>query len=410
MTLNELKDKKIAVVGFGVNNRKLVDFLGKHGIAYEIIDGWHSPDELIGRLDEFEVIFRTPGLPYLSKAVQHAKAKGSLILSQTKLFFSLCTASIIGVTGTKGKGTTISLLADMLKLAGNRVFLGGNIGRDPFEFIDILTPDSWVILELSSFQLQDLESSPHIAVVLNITSDHLNHHRSVEEYLGAKLPIVTYQRPEDYAVLDHRLPDNFKHSGNGRKIFFDPQKVGNWERKLIGQHNLENISAAFEAAKLIGVSEETAKLAVKDFEPLPHRLRVLGTFEGIRYIDDAFSTNVDPTMAAIDAMTSPTVLIVGGYDKGLDFKTLGKKIVASPNIKALVIIGRVTEKILQAVDGFKGEKITGGADLEEVISQARSLVSQGDTILFSPGTSSFDMFKNEVDRGEQFLKLVNELK
>src|SRR6185503_10326551 len=155
--LDNLRGKKIAVVGLGTNNRHLADFLTQQGIEFEIIDGWKDKDDLIGKLDRFEIIFRTPGLPYLSKAVQQAKASGVTVSSQTKLFFELCPSPIIGVTGTKGKGTTSSLITKILETAGKKVWLGGNIGTDPFEFINQIKPTDFVVLELSSFQLQDLD-------------------------------------------------------------------------------------------------------------------------------------------------------------------------------------------------------------------------------------------------------------
>ena len=194
MTLEALRGKKIAIVGMGVNNKGLAEYFREQGIGFETIDGWESRDELIGKLDNYDVIFRTPGLPYLSRAVQQAKEKGVEIYSQTKLFFDLCPAKIIGVTGTKGKGTTATLIYEILKTnplrpslaplrrggqaQGQKVFLAGNIGEDPFQFLDKLRKDDWVILELSSFQLQDQHKSPHIAVVLKITPDHLDHHKT----------------------------------------------------------------------------------------------------------------------------------------------------------------------------------------------------------------------------------------
>jgi UDP-N-acetylmuramoylalanine--D-glutamate ligase len=179
MKLVDLKNKKIAIVGLGINNRHLAEYFKKNDIKFEIVDGWKTPDDLVGKLDNFEIIFRTPGLPYLSKAIQQAKQKGVVIYSQTKLFFDLCPCPIIGITGTKGKGTTATLIDLILRAAGKNTWLGGNIGNDPFEFIDRVKMGDWVVLELSSFQLQDVHKSPHIAVVLKITPEHLDHHNSV---------------------------------------------------------------------------------------------------------------------------------------------------------------------------------------------------------------------------------------
>lgn len=402
--------KKIAVVGLGINNQELTGFLTRQGIIYDVIDGWKDPDELVGKLDAYNIIFRTPGLPFLSKAVQQAKAKGVEISSQTKLFFQLCPAPIIGITGTKGKGTTSSLIAKIIEKSGIKAWLGGNIGCDPFKFLENVNPADFVVLELSSFQLQDLRQSPHIAVVLNITSDHLNHHISVEEYVQAKSSLMAFQTDKDYAVLHKSLPDWYKNLGQAKKIFFDSKDVAGFKTKLLGEHNLENIAAAASCAKLLGIEELIIRKAVAEFKPLPHRLNKIGEIKGISFVDDAFSTNIDPTIAAVKAITSPLILIIGGSDKDLDFTILGEEIKSSTNLKGLVVIGQVTDKILKAVKGFQGKILTGAANMREILSQAQSLAVSGDVILFSPASASFDMFKNEKDRGEQFVKQVMMLK
>lgn len=416
MKLDELKDKKVAVVGMGVNNQHLAEYLKSHGINFQIIDSWRTPDDLVGKLDQFEIIFRTPGLPYLSKAVQQAKSKGVEISSQTKLFFDLCPVQIIGVTGTKGKGTTSTLIAKILKGHGYgwRVWLGGNIGKDPFEFLDKLFEEDAnqdiVVLELSSFQLQDMNRSPDIAVVLNIFPDHLNHHASLEEYHQAKANILAFQPKNSLAVLHPDLPDWFKQLGQGRKIIFKPELFSDFQTKLLGRHNVDNIAAAITVALELGCDNENIlREVVSKFKPLPHRLREVRKVGDVRFIDDAFSTNIEPTMAAIDAFDEPEILIVGGHDKGLDFTPLGEKIIKSKNIKALIVIGQVAPKIKDSVKGFKGKILQGEGKLKNILQQALSIAEAGDVIIFSPATSSFDMFKNESDRGDQFVKLVQDL-
>jgi len=405
----EFQGKKIAIAGLGTNNRMLADFFNKNGIVFQVFENWSDPGELIGKFDDFDFVFRTPGLPYLSKAIQQAKEKGVVITSQTNLFFKLCTAKIIGITGTKGKGTTSSLIARILEKSGKKVWLGGNIGKDPFEFLDQIKLEDFVVLELSSFQLQDLDKSPFIAVVLNITLDHLNHHKSLDEYINAKSQILVHQSKEDFAVLHPSLPDWFRILGNGKKILFDPKSVSSMKTKLLGRHNFENIAAAVETAKILGVDEQTIVSTVGEFEALPHRLKFVKEINGVKFIDDGFSTNIDPTIAAIDAIEGGIILIVGGYDKGLDFSELGKKIVESKKIKGLIVIGQVADKIFEAVKEFKGKVLTGAKNIEEIINQAQSLAQSGDTILFSPATASFGMFKNETDRAEQFVEFVNKL-
>lgn len=403
-----MQNNKVAVLGLGVNHRNLVTYFDRNGISYEVLE-WTSPKELTQKLSAYDVVFRSPGLPFESEAIQTALKKGIEIYSQTKLFFDLCPAPIIGVTGTKGKGTTSTLIARILEASGKKVWLAGNVGKDPFEFLDQIKPSDLVVLELSSFQLQDLHKSPKFAVVLEISPDHLNHHKDFDEYIEAKSNILKYQKPEDFAVLSPRLPDWFSKLGEGKKIFFDPRTVEGYERKLLGKHNLDNISAAAVTCSLLDVSEEIIKKTVRTFDPLPHRLNMIKEINGVKIVDDAFSTNIPPVLAAIDAFVEPKILIVGGFDKGLDWTPLGEKIKKNDQVKALIVIGQVAPKILDAVKGYQGKILKGENVLWEILMQAFSLATAGDVVIFSPGTSSFDMFKNEFDRGEQFVNAVNNL-
>jgi len=408
--IEDLRSKKIAVLGNGANNKNLVQFFLKHKIPYQLFDKWAGHDSLRGQLTGFNMIFRTPGLPYLSEAIQEAKSAGAQISSQTKLFFQLCPAPIIGVTGTKGKGTTSSLIAKILKTAGKKTWLGGNIGRDPFEFLEQIQKGDLVVLELSSFQLQDMDKSPHVAVVINVGVDHLDHHRDLAEYAQAKLNILAHQTSADYAVLNPNLPESFKNSGSGQKVFFDTVAVKKFETRLLGSHNLENIAAAAETAKIFGIDEESIKRAVKEFEPLPHRLSFVKEANGVRYVDDSYSTNVEATLAAIAAFDSNLVLIVGGAKKGIAWDDLGSELVKNPKITGLVVIGQVADKIIGAAAGYRGKTATGAKTMDEILRQANTMARAGDTVLLSPGTSSFDMFKNATDRGEQFINAVEQLR
>ncbi len=407
--LKELQGKKIAVVGMGINNQKLVDFLTSQGINLEIIKEWKGESELFDKLDRFDVIFRTPGLPYLSEAIQRAQTSGVEISSQTKLFFHLCPAKIVGVTGTKGKGTTSSLIAKILEAGGKKVWLAGNIGRDPFEFINDIKPEDFVVLELSSFQLQDLELSPHIAVVLSITPDHLNHHKSFDEYIRAKSNIVAHQTDKDFAVLHRSLPDWFQAAGKATKVYIETKSVVDYKRKLLGEHNLDNIAAAASVGKILEIPEDVIRKVVEEFEPLPHRLNVIVEKNGITFVDDSISTNVESTVAAINAFHKPIILIVGGSSKGLDYLPLGSAIRSRENIKAVIVIGEVAEQIQQSLSGFSGEIMTGATNMDEIFGQINKVAKSGDTVLLSPAAASFDMFKDYKDRGEQFIKAVGKL-
>ncbi|MBL7159178.1 UDP-N-acetylmuramoyl-L-alanine--D-glutamate ligase [Candidatus Microgenomates bacterium] len=453
-----LKGKKAAVLGFSIEGMATTRYLLKAG-ARVIVCDQNSPQKLeenlkkikadevllqlgkncLKNLNQFEILFRTPGMPLWHPELITAKKAGVQISSQTKLFFDLCPCPIIGVTGTKGKGTTASLIFEILKTAGKNVFLGGNIGNPPIEFLDKLTSDSWVILELSSFQLEDLEASPHIAVVLNITSDHLfsvapdnpNYHLSQKDYLKAKENIVKYQKKKDYAVLnfDYQVSRNFSQLTQGQIHYFSKKKkikgayvqsnslflnkdlIGETQNLILpGIHNWENVTAAICAASLAGAPISAIKKAVFDFKGLEHRLEFVREVEGVKYYNDSFSTTPETAIAAIKAFKKPIILIAGGSEKGLDYTELGKEIVNS-SVKTLILIGQIADKIEKAVrknsktPKLKNSKlkiIKNLKTMKEIIKEARIEANPGDIIVLSPASASFDMFKNYKERGKQF--------
>jgi UDP-N-acetylmuramoylalanine--D-glutamate ligase len=409
MTIDELKQKKVLILGLGVNNRKLVEFLDEHGVKHDTVSEWKDSRELTEKISSYEVVFRTPGLPFRSPAIVEAIKKGITIYSQTKLFFDLCPAPIVGVTGTKGKGTVSTLIARIFEKAGKKVWLGGNIGLDPFEFLDQITPSDTVVLELSSFQLQDMHKSPHLAVVTNISIDHLDHHASLEEYMEAKANILRFQKKTDLAVLNKVLPESFSKIGSARKVFFTASDANRYPSRLPGGHNLENIAAAAKACEALGISHEDISAAVSEFENLPHHLQIVGEKDGITFVNDSASTNPDSTLAAIKSFDKDMVLIMGGSDKGLNYDHLLSEIMNSKKIKAVVVMGQLTDQITANLKGYKGKIVPGSQNISEILQQAFSEAGKDSLILFSPGAASFDMFANAKDRGEQFTKAVNEI-
>jgi UDP-N-acetylmuramoylalanine--D-glutamate ligase len=440
MTLDDLKTKKIAILGLGVNNRQLAEYFHRHQIPFEIFENWQSPGDLIGKIDEFDIVFRTPGLPFLSEAIREARSKGAIIYSQTKLFFDFCPAKIIGVTGTKGKGTTAALICEILKnaLQARKIWLSGNIGTDPFEFLEKISPQDFVILELSSFQLQDLHKSPHIAVVLKLTPEHLDHHQTSEEYFEAKKPIVAHQSSQDFAVLNH---DNETTRGfaslTSAKVFWAstdnevspgcfvrdeqivlrlPDQESNVMKtsdvKLLGRFNLENVTAAIAAAAVAGVTEkEMIKSAVQSFSGLEHRLEFVAEIAGVRFYNDSFSTTPETATAALSAFREPIILIAGGSEKKSDYTSLAEAIARS-SVKALLAIGLTGPRIAKMAKeaGCQGRIIDSGLEnMEKIVSAANAAAEEGDIVLFSPASASFDMFANYKHRGELFKKYVNRL-
>lgn len=430
----ELKGKKIAILGFGKEGQATFEYLQGHGIPVSaVLDGKDSltPDqqdvikktaaEFIGgskyldTLNDYEVIFRSPGMPRMHPKLLAFKDQEA-ILSNTKLFFELCPCPIIAVTGTKGKTTTVSIIYEVAKAAGKKVFLGGNIGEPPLAFLKDLSPDALAILEVSSFQAQDLHKSPHVGVILNVTHDHLDDgtfraasHASNQEYLLAKAQLIAHQTDKDVAILHSELGDIFKNSGRGRKIIMNPEEFKNWSRRIPGEHNLENISAAVLTCRELGISEEVIKSVIEKFAGVQFRLQTVAEKHGVTFINDSASTNPDSTIAAIHSFTRPLVLILGGAEKGLDYSELGKLIRNSSHVKALVVIGQIAPKILAAVEGFTGKIITGALNMTQIISQVNSVTEPGDIVLLSPAAASFGMFENSKDRGHQFNRAIESL-
>ena len=439
MKIEHLQNKKIVVVGLGVNNHKLAAHLKRHKIKFDLVDEWRSPSELVEKLDGYEIIFRTPGLPFFSEAIQRVIRRGGKVTSQTSLFFELSPCPIIGVTGTKGKGTTATLLARILEKAGRKVWLAGNIGLDPFDFVEKLHSDHIVVLELSSFQLQDMTRSPHIAVVLKITPEHLDHHKSFEEYVQAKKTILRYQKKEDFAVVnyDSEVTRGFAKLSLGKVLwnsvessvkpgcFVRDDKIylareGSEEEvmpvsqiKLLGRFNLENITAAIAAAQAAGVNDiAVIRGAVAEFEGLPHRLEFVRESGGVKFYDDSFATTPETTIAAISAFEEPVVLVAGGSEKKSDYADLGK-IIARSKISALLPIGVTGPLIAKAArkSGFAGKIVDRPfRDMKEIVAVANEVARRGDTVLLSPASASFDMFKNYKERGDLFKESVRGLK
>lgn len=455
----DLANKKVALLGFGVENQALLPYLRRAGAAVTVCDRNEAlieapsgvatrlgPDYLTS-LTDFAVVFRTPGLPYLTREIQEARLAGVLVSSQTKLFLELCPAKTIGVTGTKGKSTTASLIKVMLDAAKQRgeikgeVYLAGNIGQPPVSLLGKLTPADWVILELSSFQLQDADRSPHIAVVLNVSLDHLDHHRDEAEYIAAKKNIVRYQTPSDWLVvnLDSMVSLLFANETPAKILFYSREKsvdVGCFvERrldgdflvwrptagaeavitpvkavKLVGAYNLENVTAAITAAGLAGAQSASLRQGATTFAGLPHRLQLVARLHNITYYDDSKATTPEATIAAVLCFSQPITLIVGGSSKGADYAELVNIVLAS-QVSQLLCIGREGERLAELFrQAGAGEKVVmGQSSMTAIVKQAQALTQPGAVVLLSPAAASFDMFDNAEDRGNQFQAAVKAL-
>lgn len=429
---NKFKGKKVAVIGLGIEGKDAISYLLGCGADVTVYDkkteseldftGVETDkislicgeDYLEKGMFGFDYIVRSPGVyPYISEILD-AQKNGTIVTSVVKIFFDESPAKIIGITGTKGKGTTSTLIYEILKAAGKDVYLSGNIGKPSLSLLSKLNKDSWVVMELSSFQLIDLTKSPHIAVVLNITEDHMDWHKDHEEYVGAKERIVKYQTSEDFAVIneEYETPKSFGNLGQGQKVLFGKQSLDakyKTDLNLRGEHNLENIAAAVAASKSVGIDENIIVKVVRDFKGLEHRLELVGEVDGVKYYNDSFATGPQPTIAAIKSFTEPETLILGGSDKGLSYKELRHEIEMRKNVKNLILIGDIGEKI---GGGIKNKNIIslGHVPMIRIIGTAKEITRPGGVVILSPAAASFDMFKNYKDRGNQFKDAVLNLK
>ena len=431
--MNKFKNKKIAVIGEGVEGLSSEKYFKAHGARVTVLDIKNGKNYL-KNLNDYDLIIRSPGIkPELLENVPKEK-----ITSQTKLFFKQAPCKIIGVTGTKGKGTTSSLIYEMLKKQGLDAYLGGNIGVPPLDFLDKLNAQSVVVLELSSFQLIDLNKGPHISVMLMTTSEHLDWHKSNEEYIDTKRNIFRNQLSSDFAIVNRDYPASNESDieTNGKVFYVSTEREGyegcfvkdnavflklnGKEEKIIdtsevllpGKHNLENVCAASLAAKLYGVSNANIASVLKTFKGLEHRLELIETIKGVRYYDDSFSTTPETAIAAINAFKNPEILILGGSSKNSNFETLGETISKADNIKAIIGIGVEWPKIKQHLGNISSSVllIEGATTMEQIVKAASKMAVSGDVVLLTPACASFDMFKNYKDRGEQFKKQVLLLK
>ncbi len=463
--IGDLKGREVALLGFGKENQALYEYLMGQGARITICDKSSELEPLLKerypyitarlgesyleRLTDFEILFRSPGLPYLTPEIQAARQAGVTIASQTQLFLERCRAKLIGVTGTKGKSTTSAIIHSALKTAernaqlSGRAYLAGNIGTPPISILPELTEQDWVVLELSSFQLQDLTISPHIAVVLNVTVDHLDHHRDEAEYINAKKSIVRHQRPGDYLVINldsltsslfsaETPAETYYYSrersvdqgcyveerlGDDRLILRLPNQ-GEHELcsvkdlALVGAYNLENLTAAATASALAGISAEAIRQGLLGFTGLAHRLAFVAERAGVRYYDDSKSTTPDSTIAAILSFDQPVTLILGGSSKEADFSELVAQL-ASSTVTDVVLMGPEGERIGELLADYGGSQrqtvIDSTETMAEIVAQAAALTEPGGVVLLSPAAASFDRFKNAEDRGDQFIAAVKAL-
>ena len=454
--LNSLKGRTVAVIGIGVSNRPLIEMLLKAGISVTACDKKDraalgtdgerleamgarlhlGPDYLKG-LDQ-DIIFRTPGLrpdvPELLKAVE----RGSIITSEMEAFFEVCPCPIIAVTGSDGKTTTTTIIAELLRKAGRTVHLGGNIGHPLLAEAGEMAPEDAAVLELSSFQLLTMKrKSPHIAVLTNLAPNHLDVHKDMAEYIAAKENIFTHQSTEDIAVfnLDNDITRELSGKAVGKVRMFSRQqepedgvflrgdaiisRKNGTERQIMttadirlpGVHNVENYMAAIAAVDGL-VPDEDIREVARTFNGVEHRIELVRTLRGVRYYNDSIATSPSRAIAGLRSFDRKVILIAGGYDKHIPYDVIGPEIVE--HVKLLVLCGATADKIRQAVvsaPGYEAGKpeIIELDDFRAAVETASAHAVEGDIVTLSPASAAFDRFQNFMERGKVYKAIVNEL-
>jgi len=429
---------KVALLGFDTEGKVSYDYFKAQGADITVCDqktdlelpadvASQLGEHYLDNLDQFDVLVRTAGLPPHHIIEKNPGVAGKITTNVNEFLKACPTRNVIGVTGTKGKGTTSTLITNILKAAGKDVQLGGNIGVPPLTFLNKLTEDSWVVLELSSFQLIDVQRSPHIGVCLMVVPEHLNWHEDMDEYTGAKAQLFEHQSSGDVAIYfaENELSKEIASAGAGRKLpyYRSPGAFVNGnmltidgaeicttdELKLLGHHNWQNVCAALTAYWQVDQDIDAARAVLTSFTGLEHRLEFVRELEGVQYYDDSFGTTPETAIVAMQAFNQPKIVILGGSDKGASYDALAKAVKESGVHKAL-LIGDQASKIQTSLEqvGFT-DFMPGGDSMEEIVANARSNANSGDVVLLSTGCASFGMFQNYKDRGNQFKEAVRAL-
>ena len=452
--LDSLRDKTVAVIGIGVSNQPLIQLLLSRGIRVTACDKKNR--EALGivaeqleangcslRLGEGyldglteDVIFRTPGmrpdLPQFTAAVK----RGSILTSEMEVFFEVCPCPKIAVTGSDGKTTTTTIIAELLKRAGKTVHLGGNIGHPLLAETGKMKPEDIAVLELSSFQLMTMTHSPHIAVVTNLAPNHLDVHKDFREYIDAKENIFTHQSAEDIAVFNADNPYTLEEAGRavGRARLFSRQKeledgvflrgddiiaqhdgaerqvMTTADIKLPGVHNIENYMAAIAAVDGL-VPDGIIRDFAREFGGVEHRIELIRTRHGVRWYNDSIASSPSRTIAGLNSFKEKVILIAGGKDKGISYESLGP--VINDHVKLLILCGATAGVIRQSTEqapNYGGLEIADVTDYHEAVALADSRAEEGDVVILSPASTSFDRFANFMERGRVFKDIVNALK
>ena len=452
--------KKVAFIGAGVSHKPCITMFAELGAEITLCDQKKSIEDFGDYADTLrslniklslgenytdgfagqDIIMRTPGYEYFKPELQAAKQAGAMVTSEVELFFELCPCEIVAVTGSDGKTTTTTLIAKMFEAAGRHVFLGGNIGAALLPQLPDVKPDDVAVVELSSFQLISMRRSPKVAVVTNVTPNHLDHHKDMQEYIDAKRNILLWQEPPCRAVLGYenaitramsadckgeqvwftRLhetdngaflresDDTLCYAENGTVTPILPRA----EVKLRGLHNVENLLAAI-AAVWGRVPVEAMRQVGSTFTGVEHRIEPVRVLDGVTYYNDSIATSPTRTIAGLRSFDQKIILIAGGYDKHIPYEPLAPELIA--HVKTLVLMGATgprIEEALRAHPDFREEDMTilHASDMRDAVAQARAAAKPGDIVSLSPASASFDLYPNFEARGREYKQIVMELK
>ena len=457
---NNIRGKRTAVIGLGVSNIPLIDYLHELGanvtVFDQIIDERFLEKDLVKKIKDygfelitgenalhflrgFKIIFRSPSCLPSTLQLRSEQKRGAIVTSEIEMLMNTCPCKIIGVTGSDGKTTTTSLIYEILKEGGYNCHIGGNIGIPLFTKVKEFNENDIVILELSSFQLMEMEVSPDISVITNISPNHLDKHKDYEEYIEAKKAIFKFQDKDGKVVLnyDNDITRECSKEADGKVVFFSSKEkledgviydngiikeckdgirkhiIDTKDIHLRGIHNYENICAAIAATSGL-VDTETQIKAIEKFKGVEHRLEFVRELDGVKWYNDSIGTSPSRTIAGLNSFQEKIVLIAGGYDKNLDYGPLAKPILEK--VTKLILMGKTSKKIYDSVSSELAKDpdvvfpIYRVNTLEQAVDRARKLAKPGEIVLFSPASASFDMFRNFAERGEKFKECVNELK
>lgn len=450
---NYINGKNTAVVGIGISNRPLIHFLLSLGAKVSAFDkktegelGEESVSELkqagaklvlgkdyLEKLSGYEVIFKTPSMRIDSPEILRAKEEGTYITSEMEEFIKYCKAKIIGVTGSDGKTTTTTLIYNMLKEQGYKTWVGGNIGFPLFSKIEEIKEEDRVVLELSSFQLMTMKVSPEISIITNLSPNHLDMHKDMQEYIDSKKNIFKFQDENGLLILnkDNDITNSMVSEAKGKvmqfsvkgkvangayfnqgKLYVNDNEICNKDDILIkGMFNVENYLAAF-CALINDVNVDIMKKTASTFKGVEHRNEFVREIDGVKYYNNSIASSPTRTLASISIYDKPIILIAGGYDKHIPFQVLADE--GYPMIKVLILLGNTKYKIKEAFDNIIKEKnvsieIILTESLEKAVYKAKEIAKSGDVVSLSPACASFDMFTNFEERGNKFKKIINEI-